>query len=54
MTNGRHFRIIDDTDQRMVIGVSEIAAVIAYVSYFHNPTHGIMRYLIYAKIHYFK
>ena len=43
VTDGGHFRVIDDTDQRMAVGVPDIAAVIAYISYLHNLSHSICK-----------
>lgn len=34
MPYGRYFSVVDDTDQRMPVGMSEVAAVVAYVFIF--------------------
>ena len=55
MPYGRYFSVVDDTDQRMPVGMSEVAAVVAYVFYFHNLTHGFLRFyfsMLYTKIRY--
>ena len=39
VTHGRHFRIVDDADQRMLLLASEIAAVVAYILDFHYLRH---------------
>ena len=39
VTHGRHLRIVNDADQRMLFHVSEIAAVVAHVLDFHYLRH---------------
>ena len=55
MTYRGHFRVVNDTDQRMPVGMPHPPAIIAHVSDLQNFVHSILynSFLVNAKIHYF-
>ena len=55
MTYRGHFRVVNDTDQRMPVGMPHPPAIIAHVSDLQNFVHSILydSFLTNAKIHYF-
>ena len=55
MTYRGHFRVVNDTDQRMSVGMAYPPAVIAHVSDLQNFVHNILYSSFHtnAKIHHF-